>query len=69
MPPSPPTIRHKSVHLTNYMPFLHLSGFNSVYENLKPYFPTTEDHKGAINALFRLQTTYRLKASALAEGL
>ena len=43
-------------------------GFNNVFENMKPYFPTVEDHKGAMDALFRLQSTYKLKASTLAKG-
>jgi len=42
---------------------------NSVFETLRPFFPTTEDHEGAMDALFRLQKTYNLGADSLAKGV
>jgi len=42
---------------------------NSVFETLRPFFPTAEDHEGAMDALFRLQKTYNLKSDALAKGV
>lgn len=42
--------------------------FNAALETLKPNFPTIEDHKGAIDALLRLQGVYKLEAKSLAQG-
>ena len=41
---------------------------NSVFESLRPFFPTVEDHEGAMDAIFRLQETYNLGADSLAKG-
>jgi len=42
---------------------------NNVFETLRPFFPTAEDHEGAMDALFRLQKTYNLDADQLALGV
>jgi len=42
---------------------------NHVFETLRPFFPTVEDHEGAMDALFRLQQTYNLGADQLAQGV
>ena len=36
---------------------------------LRPHLPTSEDHKGVMDAIFRLQDTYKLKSSSLARGV
>ena len=42
---------------------------NNVFETLRPFFPTAEDHEGAMDALFRLQQTYNLHARQLSQGV
>lgn len=41
----------------------------SSIENARPFFPSFDDYKGAMNAIFRLQDTYHLRADSLADGI
>lgn len=41
----------------------------SSIENARPYFPSFDDYKGAMTAIFRLQDTYHLRADSLADGI
>ena len=42
--------------------------FKAIYDNAKMVLPTTEDHEGAMTALFRLQDTYKVPSNMLAKG-
>ena len=42
--------------------------FTAVYDEMKPYFPSSEDYEGAMTALFRLQDTYKLPSLTFAKG-
>jgi len=41
----------------------------SSIENARPLFPSFDDYKGAMTAIFRLQDTYHLRADSLANGI
>ncbi|XP_066914934.1 prolyl 4-hydroxylase subunit alpha-1-like [Clytia hemisphaerica] len=43
--------------------------FKAIYDNAKMVLPTTEDHEGAMTALFRLQDTYKVPSNMLAKGI
>lgn len=55
-------------HLEKILEIDGAENLNNVFETLQPYLPTPEDHEGAMDALFRLQTTYLLQSKSLAEG-
>ena len=41
----------------------------SSIENARPLFPSFDDYKGAMTAIFRLQDTYHLGADSLSDGI
>ena len=41
----------------------------SSIENARPLFPSFDDYKGAMTAIFRLQDTYHLGAESLSDGI
>ena len=40
----------------------------ATFDIAKTYFPSNEDHEGAMAALFRLQDTYKVPSISLAKG-
>ena len=48
--------------------FVLLDVMSSI-ENARALFPSFDDYKGAMTAIFRLQDTYHLRADSLADGI
>ena len=44
------------------------AGLDVLLDAMKPIMPTVEDHEGAKEAIFRLQTTYNLDAKSIVAG-
>ena len=50
-------------------PFIFVSELTEFYDQFNSVLPTTDDVKGAQNALLRLQETFSLSANSIANGI